>query len=308
METGIGAAGTNPLAMQQTTAPQQTEETQSGEAVGGRSSKWNLGKILAAPFKGIAALASKAFSFVADLASKATQSHTAQQSPLSVAEKTQMLDEAKNGSFFRALEGASTVGLAQRDFLDSAEILLDRPEAVQAMQDHGVTLEEAVAVHTYTTQAFYGINKQIREHMADPQNAEMTPEVAQLKDKFESGLAKLPSFEGTLYRGARLPEKVGLEYRVGNTITTTGLYSTTSDPEEAFRLVNYKIEIESKPDSGGKDISMFSEKPWEAEVAFPTGTQFEVTSRTWNGLDYDKHPPDMGNMMVTPIAIEMKEV
>ena len=308
MGTGIGAAGTNPRATQQTTGPQQTQETESGEAVGGKSSKWSLGKILAAPFKGIASLASKAFNFVADLASKATQSHTAQQSRFSSAEKTQMLDEARNGSFFRALENASTGGLAQRDFLDSAEVMLNRPEAVEAMQDHGVTLEEAVALHTYTTQAFYGINRQIREHMADPQNVEMTPEVAELKEKFESGLAKLPSFEGTLYRGAKLPENVGLEHQVGNTITTTGLYSTTADPDQEFRDINYSIEIQVKADSGGKDISMFSNIPEEAEVAFPTGTQFQVTSRTVDGTPYDKHPLSMGNMILMRIDLEMTEV
>ena len=290
----------------------QNDTGQVGNDVGGKKTKWTLGKVLAWPFVQIAKGAVSAFKAVFSSTPKPPpqQTLTVEHSKLSKQEKTYLMDQARQGNYYNSLDQAG-----KNDFEGTAKILMGRPEAVKAMTANGVTMEEAVCLHRYTTQEFYSINNEIRDHMQN--GTQLSEETSQLKDKFESGLAKLPSIgqDVVLMRGSKLPTNVANQHKAGQNITTTGLYSTTQDPDQTFRDINHKISITPGPNSKGADISMFSNIPEEAEVAFPTGTQFRVDTRQVDGseglMDYTRdvaYDSSMSTMYQITIHLHMTEV
>lgn len=299
---GVGS-GSQPIQIDQSSGQtDQLDQAQQGKSIGQK---------IAGFFKSIASAIAKPFiafgRAIANLASNTATAGgttaTATQTRLTTEQKAEMLQTAKSGEFYAALTQSTTSMVNAENFEAAARALLETPGAVAAMQAHGVTLEEAVAISMYTSQAYVNINDQIR-------TGNETPEITQLREKFTSGLAKLPSFEGTVYRGSHLPKEVGLQHQEGSTITATGIYSTTFDEDQKFPNINYDIVIEVKQDSGGKDISMFSDKPHEMEVAFPPGTQFHVESRVMSGREEfsHMHPPDYGGIPAGVVNLTMREV
>ncbi|MEM6677682.1 MAG: ADP-ribosyltransferase [Pseudomonadota bacterium] len=192
-------------------------------------------------------------------------------------EKGYLLQEARNGDFYNSLDDTG-----KTDFMNRARNLLNNPNAAEKMTGLSgtrLTLEEGVAINSYTSGDYERINDQIRREARG--GGQMDTEYAQLKEKFESGLSKLPSIPAGTHvtRGSTLPQNVANQHKVNlPPIMTTGLYSTTADVSQTFQG-NHFIEITVSENSKGKDISMFSDSPQEQEVAFPTMTQFNVTSR-----------------------------
>lgn len=302
----------NTTNLQTTNVGTQNDTNQVGNDVGGKKTKWTVGKVLAFPFVQIGKACKACWKAVFSSAPKAPpqQTLTVEHSKLTKQEKTYLMDQARQGDYYNSLDQAG-----KKDFEGTAKILMGRPEAVKAMTANGVTMEEAVCLHRYTTQEFYTINNEIRDHLQN--GTQLSEETSQLKDKFESGLAKLPSIseDVTLKRGAKLPTHVANQHKAGQNITTTGLYSTTMDPNQEFRDINTSITITPGPNSKGADISMFSNIPEEAEVAFPTGTQFHVDSRQIDGpqglMDYDKdvaYDSSTNSMFHIRVNLQLSEV
>lgn len=201
----------------------------------------------------------------------------------------QKINEAKNGAFYQACKNdKDDMAVTKQAYERAAGIVLSRPGATQLMQQHGLTLDEAVALHIYTTDAYTEINNDIRED-AENNYDNLPAHIKQLKDNFESGLAKLPSAAGTSYRGAKLPARVGNLYQPNETIKATGLFSSSADSNSEFPDANYSITITLKQGSAGKNITAFSNNPREQEIAFPTGTQFVVDTRTKDGQFHKDH-------------------
>lgn len=302
MTGGVGGIGTQGVLPQQQVGGQDNAQGTQGKSIGQKVASFfkAVGSIIAAPFKALA----NAISNIGNHAAQGGRgAQTVEQPRLSQEQKTQLLDEVRETPFFKAIQNSTSSMLDETGFMGAARSLLETPEAVKAMQTHGVTLGEAVAISMYTSQAYVEINGQIR-------SGNETPEVTQLKEAFISGLDKLPSFEGTVYRGSHLPKDVGLQHQEGNVVTATGIYSTTQSSDQAFPNANYSITIAVKEGSGGKDIAMFSDKPTEQEVAFPPGTQFRVTSRVLEGREEfsHMHPPDYGGIPSGVITLRMEEV
>jgi hypothetical protein len=287
--------------------PEQTGNRSIGEKIASFFSA--VGSALAAPFKAIGNAIASLFAH-GDNAPTGNRGVTAS---FTTQEKEQLLEECLNSEFYQHVsKDDSTLSASQ--FRDSAMALLNTPESVKAMKEHGVTLAEAVAISMYTSQSYREINDQLR-------SGNPTPEVQALGEAFTSGLAKLPSYEGTVYRGASLPESVGTQYRTGNVVQEDGIMSTTWKSTEKFKdKVNYDVQIECGPNSSGKNIAMFSDKPTECEVAFPPGVRFQVIDRHLPGVEaylgyggseqswHDKHPKVENGMAQFVIHVSLEEV
>lgn len=235
-------------------------------------------------------------------------------------ERRTHMEQALGSDFFASLSGSTTGMITETSFRSIAEAVLTSPLSVAGMKEYGVTLDEAVAISMYTSQAYVSINDGIRGNTGKP-------EIDALAAAFKSGLAKLPSFDGNptegpdgntyhqCWRGAKLPESVADHYLEGATVGDPGIMSSTFKQTEKFPGCNFDIVLLLKPGSEGKDISMFSDKPTECEVAFPPGVDFQVVSRRVDsgGLlppDREKtyHPQMQGSVATMVANLVMMEV
>ncbi|MER7557005.1 putative T7SS-secreted protein [Nocardioides sp. NPDC126508] len=138
----------------------------------------------------------------------------------------------------------------------------------------GLSKDEIHGLWDYTTEAGY---REMNGGLRSPEGP--SPEVQQRIDNAVEGLDKLPSYEGTTFRGTNLPDFV-LEQ-----IESTGKYS---DP--AFSSSSTKIEVArsfisdwgSNPTimriegHSGTDVRPFSAAQGETEYLFKPGNQFDV--------------------------------
>lgn len=146
---------------------------------------------------------------------------------------------------------------------------------------------ELAALHHYTKQGgnYRQLNKQLdKETLTDFNKAS-----ASLMAK---GLASLPAFKGTVYRGSimKLKEYESL-YAGKNEITHNIFTSASKDAGIAFRFSSYRdlkknevrvlFEIQSKKGRDISDISEFNGKfapDNQREVLFTNGTRFKIVS------------------------------
>ncbi|MFD4785096.1 ADP-ribosyltransferase [Rhodococcus qingshengii] len=161
-------------------------------------------------------------------------------------------------------------------------------EAVEAVLERGGSVAEAEAVGRsvaaglgpadYTAIGRYtGVDSMtLNSALRTPSG--LTPELAAEADALSSALSKLPNFEGDVYRGVVLPERVIARYEPGTIVEEKAFTSATTDLLEAFPG-NVRFSIESRT---GKEISEFSAMAEEAEVLFDQFTSFEVLARTVN--------------------------
>ena len=104
-------------------------------------------------------------------------------------------------------------------------------------------------------------------------------ELARLKPYLESsvaGLEKLPSYEGTVYRGVTLSPESIAKYVPGETVVESAFTSTSKTMGTSFPG-NTKFVIQSLE---GKDVSLLSKYPGEQEILFRPGSPFKVLSKT----------------------------
>lgn len=156
----------------------------------------------------------------------------------------------------------------------------------EVLQLHPDLSREGVkGIHYYTTNAGYdAMNPRLRG--LEP----MTPEVQARVDDVSRGLADLPSYEGTTYRGTNLPTSVLDEMDATGTFTDRAFMSTSTDPSVPQNFLAghppkphedpCRIEIQGH---SGSNIAPFSQYgKTEAEILFDHGAGFEVVSKTWN--------------------------
>ena len=90
----------------------------------------------------------------------------------------------------------------------------------------------------------------------------------------KTGLAKLPGYEGIVYRGADdVPEEFLAQHQVGAAIKYTAFTSASRDARAAFGCL-YRFLIQAH--GGAKDVSLLSAHKEEAEHLFPPDTCFVV--------------------------------
>lgn len=211
-------------------------------------------------------------------------------------EEKQALLQAFKQTDLYTLQGGTALGSSLLDTM--ASWILENPKALGAMQAHGLSLAEAVAIAAYThlgpDSRCTAINQGIREG---------DPSLQPFQRTLEQGLEKLPPHRGVVYRFAHLPPDVGDLYQVGHKpVTDPGVFSASQDPvfdgrrylsiedrleslfqgEKAEEKKSYYFEVHlAQPSTKARDVSAFS-RSHEACVLLPPGTSFEVRSRAEN--------------------------
>ncbi|WP_067567634.1 ADP-ribosyltransferase [Nocardia acidivorans] len=138
----------------------------------------------------------------------------------------------------------------------------------------GVTTKAALtdadlrALEDYTGMGFQKLNEVLRNGTAD------AAQQARIK-AIEDALAKLPDYNGVVYRGTNLPADVLSTYQKGEVVTEDAFTSTTSRADGTFPG-DVEFEIVSKT---GKNIDPYSLAQGEDEVLFPPGSNFFILDR-----------------------------
>lgn len=143
--------------------------------------------------------------------------------------------------------------------------------------------EEIAALSIYTTGYFLNQNKTLR---GEPLNKESMSRYDQTKDKINqtnkmaiAALNSMPDFNGTVYRGANLPQSIIDQYKPGEMIQEKGFVSTSQTKKAAYNG-NTRFIIASKT---GTDISKISAYEKEKEVVMKPNTAFKVLKKKARG-------------------------
>jgi hypothetical protein len=150
--------------------------------------------------------------------------------------------------------------------------------------DLTLTDTDRAALHDYTTNDGYSTMNPFLRDSSGYSDADKLAIQAR-SDRVSEGLAKVASEPGTTYRGVQHPDTVLDNYQPGQVVTERAFTSTSKDPGVAQGAFdgNTLMVVNGK---NGKDIAPFSNYP-EAEILYDKGTQFKVTSKTWDA-DLDK--------------------
>ncbi|WP_282774191.1 ADP-ribosyltransferase [Phaeodactylibacter xiamenensis] len=151
---------------------------------------------------------------------------------------------------------------------------------------NGLSKSEVYSIFGYTTNFFYqDLNYWLREGIN-------TSQTSGIKDLIDSGLAKLPSWNGQsqIYRGIKITggdaqlQSILSNYQINNPITELQFTSVSASSNTAFlNHANTKIKmtITLKPDSRVRDISALSDGVFyrgfpPPELLFPSAISFHV--------------------------------
>lgn len=134
-----------------------------------------------------------------------------------------------------------------------------------------ITKTEVLALKLYSGSEYVHINKRLRSETMDDEFYAFTLILC-------SALNKKPSFEGTVYRVAKLSKDIQSQYIEGEIVTEKAFTSSSQTKSGIKNFIgvqkmNTYFTIKSLT---GKDISQESGRPEEKEILFPAGTQFMV--------------------------------
>ncbi|MCC6999304.1 MAG: hypothetical protein IT370_32125, partial [Deltaproteobacteria bacterium] len=174
----------------------------------------------------------------------------------------------------------------QRDYMDGNvddEHFAEMKHHIDKISD-----EQMAALRGYTSGDYEKINAVLRNPAANP---EMYAKLQTYIQTAKDGLANLPNFEGTVYRGAQMKQEWMGSYQQalenGGTIKETAFASTSHSFRQADAFLGQPVKPEDGPrvptmftiqSATGKRVEFLSYKAREAEVLFPPGTEFKVLS------------------------------
>jgi len=147
----------------------------------------------------------------------------------------------------------------------------------------GITDEQMVAIQAYTSQDYLALNKVMRQPDADP---EQTARLAGYVEAVRSGLDALPSYEGEVYRGTAMSQRLWAMWEQaaadGGTVSDAAFSSSSKDTEVAEDFLRKtrdpsKVSVYCRIQSRtGKQIEFLSRTANEAEVLFNSGAKFKI--------------------------------
>jgi hypothetical protein len=141
--------------------------------------------------------------------------------------------------------------------------------------------EEVAAINFYTRSAYKALNQRLRHNLSPMQITREEIDVFSATNLLDDALAKLPAFEGVVYRGTFLPYSIRANMQPGTIFSDHAFMSTSAIEDRVFGgNVNFIITSRS-----GRKIVDFSDYPAEAEVLFPAGTRFIVKNVVPNPAD-----------------------
>ena len=182
----------------------------------------------------------------------------------------------KGGSAFAQAVAAARKGtsafrqlIGDENYAEEAAVVEEIKNSHPALKS--ISTERLVAVRGYTSRDYQPINVALR--IGDPAElARLDPYIKAATD----GLSQLPSYTGTVWRGAHLTNSIVANYADEEVVTERAFVSTSADFNGYFSQHNTDFVIQSN--GGGKDVSLVSNVPGQKEVLFPPGTQFKVLS------------------------------
>ncbi len=156
-------------------------------------------------------------------------------------------------------------------FYYQKDSVCDRLEKFDSSSYNKLYLEEVLAIHAYTENAYYkGINKVLRGRgVSKEERARYTPII----DLMKSGLGKLPVYKGNVIRWVSWSETSLKRLKVGGVKLFKAFTSSSKKPNFKWSG-NTKLLIKAKK---AHFIGMISQYPSEEEVLFPTNSRFKVT-------------------------------
>jgi hypothetical protein len=161
------------------------------------------------------------------------------------------------------------------------------PEVIEQTRPHlgegGITDEQMVAIQGYSSQDYLAVNKALRQPDADPAR---TAQLAGYINAVRSGLDNLPSYEGEVFRGTAMSQRIwGMWERAhaeGTTVSDAAFSSSSKDEGVAEDFLAStrdpsKVPVYCRIQSRtGKQIEFLSRTANEAEVLFNAGAQFKI--------------------------------
>jgi len=155
------------------------------------------------------------------------------------------------------------------------EALCARSETLEDMMKFHVTLDEAIGIYLFTTEAGGGktsLSQQLRG------NAKVEPGTLEIAKLATLGMEKLPPAGNLIvYRATDLD---AIKSIAGN---QAGFTSTTTDSENYyFNKSVVHIKIICAAFTKGRDVKKYSAKPTENEILFPPGTKFKRLKKLEN--------------------------
>jgi hypothetical protein len=184
------------------------------------------------------------------------------QEALEGVELVQQLTDAELAGFKQALGDKYDGYMAKVRQLRSHIIFMDLVA--------GLTDDQIIAVIGYTGSDYSMLNRALRTKDAD-ELQRLGPYIRSA----DQGLAGLPNYEGTVYRGAELPPSIIAKYEPGQTVTEDAFTSTSYDATKKFDG-NVVFEIMSKT---GKLVEFLSEFSHEKEVLLRPGAKLFVKDK-----------------------------
>eukprot|EP00434_Breviolum_minutum_P035371 symbB.v1.2.031308.t1/scaffold3621.1/size53154/3 len=161
-------------------------------------------------------------------------------------------------------------------------------KSASSMSRKGLSLDEAGALHLYTTNYLY---KALNAALRNPDRKKALEYFLYLR-LFISALEKLPKTEKELYRGVALD--LEHQYKVDSTVTWWAVSSCTPDLGVATSFSGSKTStlfiITSLRSVGIRDFSQYKS---EEEYILAPGTQFQVTKTLRKGSKVEIHMKEL---------------
>ncbi|EIT90869.1 MULTISPECIES: ADP-ribosyltransferase [Mycobacteroides] len=132
--------------------------------------------------------------------------------------------------------------------------------------------DDLLAMADYTGDGYRELNTALRSGTLDAsQQARI--------DAINNALAKMPKYEGPVFRGTDLPADVLARYQPG-TVVTESAFTSTSTNAAIAKSADFAGNVEFRIISNsGRDVSAVSNFAHEQEILFSSGSKFYVASR-----------------------------
>jgi hypothetical protein len=212
---------------------------------------------------------------------------TAQAAPATVSTKVGIDSLNTEGSYDYRMGKVQQI---RNDMLTGSQDYISpdvNPQVVEETKPHlaegGITDDQMVAIQGYTSQDYLAVNKVLRQPEANP---EQTAKLAGYVASIRGGLANLPSYEGEVFRGTAMSERIwGMWQRAhaeGGTVSDAAFSSSSKDEQVAEDFLAKTRDTTKVPvfcrilSRTGKQVEFLSRTANEAEVLFNTGAKFKI--------------------------------
>jgi hypothetical protein len=175
--------------------------------------------------------------------------------------------------------------------LEAFNSLMTTPGVIAEARQKGISIDQLVGLHLYTTQAYGGINSELR-------TGQPCGFVTELCNTMRDAWDKLDKPVYVTNRLVNLPSSIDAMYQKGKTVTDPGIGSAAHNVGNVFGgdQQSHVITVIPSDNTLARDVSWLSATKGEDESLFPPGSQFEVLLR-----DNASKPTQVGGTKENPV-------